>query len=47
MENPKKTVLKALFISVSIVIIIYVAVAVTVLGNAGFRNSKRERLRAR
>ena len=33
MENPKKTVPKALFISVSIVIIIYVAVAVTVLGN--------------
>jgi amino acid transporter len=33
MENPKKMVPKALFISVSIVIIIYVAVAVTVLGN--------------
>jgi amino acid transporter len=33
MENPIKTVPKALFVSISIVIIIYVAVAVTVLGN--------------
>ena len=33
MQNPKKTILKAMFLAISIVIILYVSVSIAVLGN--------------